>query len=336
VALGLGIGLAAFYILPVVLEQHWIQSEGAFAAGLNINVNFLFNRSDDADHTKFNMLVSGLACAEMALLAAAGVPALRRARRGNSLRPGTSSCADALCYGLPVLLGLAALFWGLLFRWARPIWLTLPRFWMAQFPWRSLYILNLALAVSFAVAAYASRRKALWLGAAVVLWLVLGGGVLRGAPWQPDDIHELIAAAHSQAGYIGVVDEFLPVGVDPDNLEEDAPLVAVLDSGGEPIAGVEPQIVRWRAEEKVLTVVTDAPARLRLRLVNYRAWNATVNGAWVAPQTDPDTGQMVIPVPAGHSEVCVWFGYTADRPASAAVSLVALAIVVFFALKRSA
>jgi len=34
VALGLGLGLAAFYVVPVVVEQHWIQSEEAFAAGL--------------------------------------------------------------------------------------------------------------------------------------------------------------------------------------------------------------------------------------------------------------------------------------------------------------
>ena len=53
-ALGLGLGLATFYILPAALEQHWIQSEGAFATGYDIRANFLFNGSGDADQVAFN------------------------------------------------------------------------------------------------------------------------------------------------------------------------------------------------------------------------------------------------------------------------------------------
>src|SRR5664280_1439081 len=106
-ALGLGLGLATFYVLPVALEQHWIQSEDAFATGYDIRANFLFNRSGDADQVAFNRLVSELACAEMMLLAAASIPALRWARKAEGLRGEARS-------GLPVLLGLAAFFSALL------------------------------------------------------------------------------------------------------------------------------------------------------------------------------------------------------------------------------
>src|ERR1035437_170367 len=104
----------------------------------------------------------------MMVLAAASIPALQWARKAEGLRGKARS-------GLPVLLALAAFFSALLFRWTRPVWLLLPRFWMAQFPWRSLFVISLALAVSIVTASYAMRRAGLWLGVAVAVWLALGG-----------------------------------------------------------------------------------------------------------------------------------------------------------------
>ena len=324
-ALGLGLGLATFYILPVALEQRWIQSEDAFATGYDIRANFLFNRSGDADQVAFNRLVSELACAEMMLLAAASIPALRWARKAEGLRGKARS-------GLPVLLGLAAFFSALLFRWTWPVWLLLPRFRMAQFPWRSLFVISLALAVTIVTAAYATRRRGLWLGVAVAVWLALGGAILKRAPWLPDDIHELIEAAHSQKGYVGVVDEFLPVGVDPESLDADAPRIAAFNESGEEVGdGLRTTVSIWHTEEKRFTVETDRPARLRLHLLNFRAWHATLNGSPIMSQTDPDTGQMVISVPKGHSEVRIWFGPTPDRAAGVTVSLCVVGALLMFA-----
>ena len=324
-ALGLGLGLATFYILPAAVEQNWIQSEDAFATGYDIRANFLFSGSGDADQVAFNRLVSELACAEMVLLAAASIPALRGARKAEGLRGKARS-------GLPVLLGLAAFFSALLFRWTRPVWLLLPRFWMAQFPWRSLFVISLALAVTIVTASYAMRRTGLWLGVAVAVWLALGGAILKRAPWLPDDIHELIEAAHSQKGYVGVVDEFLPAGVDPESLDADAPRIAAFhESGAEAEDGLRTTVSIWHTEEKRFTVETDRPARLRLHLLNFPAWHATLNGSRIMAQTDPDTGQMVISVPKGHSEVRIWFGPTPGRAAGVTVSLCVLGALLMFA-----
>jgi hypothetical protein len=324
-ALGLGLGLAAFYILPAALEQHWIQSEDAFATGYDIRANFLFNRSGDADQVAFNRLVSELACAEMMLLAAASIPALRWARKAEGLRGEARS-------GLPVLLGLAAFFSALLFRWTGPVWLLLPRFWMAQFPWRSLFVISLALAVTMVTAGYAMRRTGLWLGVAVAVWLALGGAILTRAPWLPDDIHKLIEAAPSQKGYVGVVDEFLPVGVDPESLDADAPRIAAFHESGEEVGdGVRTTVSIWHAEEKRFTVETDRPAQLRLHLLNFHAWHATLNGSPIMPQTDPGTGQMVISAPKGHSEVRIWFGPTPGRAAGVTLSFCAVGALLMFA-----
>jgi hypothetical protein len=321
----LGLGLAAFYILPIANEMSWIQSEGAFSGGLSLWNNFLFHRSDDAPHTEFNLLVSALACAEMALAGAAFPLAFGRKRDADTPQN------EAVRAGLPALCTLAALYAVMLFPWSQPAWRLLPRIWMAEFPWRSLYILNLALAL--AVVAVLSRpavsaRSRWWWGILVAMaWLGLGGGVLARAPWMPEDIHEVVAAANSREGYVGVVDEFLPVGVDPDNLLAEAPrLVAVDEDGDEQeIPGLKLAVALWNTEEKRFSVDAPEAARIRLHLVNYRAWRATVNGTQVRPQTDPQTGQMVIPVPAGHCDIRVWFGHTRDRTIGPAVSFLSLA-----------
>jgi hypothetical protein len=321
--MALGLGLAAFYILPIAMEMKWTQGQDAFAGGLSLWNNFLFHRSEDADHTAFNLLVSALACGEMALAGVAFPVALRR-MRGADGQP-----AEPLRSGLPALCTLAAIYAVMLFPWSEPVWRILPRIWMAEFPWRSLYILNLALAMALVAALRNAKARAAWAALAAVVWLGAGGAILAAAPWDPDEIHEMIAAANSPEGFVGVVDEFLPAGVDPDNLDADAPRFVAVDESGEPqqMGGLKITRVLWNAEEKRFTVESEEPARLRLHLVNYPAWRATVNGAPTTPLTDSDTGQMVIAVPAGRSEVRVWFGHTPDRTAGPAVSLLAAAIL---------
>jgi hypothetical protein len=331
-ALALGLGLAAFYILPVAAEMSWIQSEGAFSGGLSVENNLLFNRSDDEDHTVFNLLVSELACAELALAGVAFPLALGRINKEKGREN------QALREALPVLLSVAALYGVLLFRWSKPIWLLMPRLWMAEFPWRSLYILNLALVVAIVAVGRGMLRKAVWGAVVVALWMVMGGAILVRAPWLPDEVHGLIEEAESQAGYVGVVDEFLPRGVNPEQLDSSAPLVGLADAEDEdkerPAPGV--RILAWHCEEKRIAVESTEAVRLRLHLLNYPAWRATVNGRAVTPEAEEETGQMILTAPPGKSELRAWFGNTADRTAGASVSLGAVAILLVLALRRRA
>ena len=325
IGMALGLGLAAYYIYPAAIEMKWIQSEGAFAGGLSLWNNFLFHRSDDAPHTEFNLLVSALACAEMALAAAAFLLALGRLRRAEAPQN------DSLRGGLPALCALAGLYGVMLFPWSQPLWRALPRIWMAEFPWRSLYILNLALAMSLVAAISRAVGRGRWFWGVLVAatWVALGGGILARAPWMPDDIHQLVAAANSDAGYAGVVDEFLTVGVDPDSLEADAPRLVSVDEEGDAreVPRLKLDVALWNTEEKRFAVDAPEPVRIRLHLVNYPAWKAEVNSIPLPPATDSQTGQMVIPLPAGHSDVRIWFSHTRDRTAGPATSLIALSAV---------
>jgi len=333
IGMALGLGLAAFYILPIAVEMPWTQGNDAFAGGLSLWNNFLFHRSDDEDHTRFNMLVSALACAEMAIAAAAFTTSLRRLREFDDDGELPDARGRAVRAGLPILCAIGGAYAVMLFPWSAPLWRILPRIWMAEFPWRSLYLLNLALAMALVAALRGARARLAWVALTGIVWLGLGAAVLQSAPWNSYEVHDLIAAAHSDEGYVGVVDEFLPAGIDPDNLNTDAPRLVALDTDGDEDLTVKTVVELWNTEEKRFSADAPAPSRVRLHLVNYRPWRASVNGALIAPQTDSETGQMVIPVSRGHNEVRVWFGHTPDRTLGPTVSLASL-FVLLLLLRR--
>ena len=68
-ALILGFGLAAFYLVPALYEQKWVEIAQVLSPGVRPQDNFLFTPINDPDHNRFNLLISLLATAEMFLLA---------------------------------------------------------------------------------------------------------------------------------------------------------------------------------------------------------------------------------------------------------------------------
>jgi hypothetical protein len=105
------------------------------------------------------------------------------------------------------------------------------------------------------------------------------------------------------------------------------------DEADAPPPGAKIQIQLWQPQHKELLVESPAPARVALRLLNYPAWQVSVNGKSVVPERPDDVDQMIVPIGAGKSEIRVRFSRTLDRTAGAALSL--LSILVGFGLLRS-
>jgi len=325
-ALALGLGLAAFYLLPAAYEQRWANIAQALSSGLLPVQNFLFTTIDDVEHTWFNWISS--ICALFLILLSASTALASRKLARNPASPSNSRTLWS------TLLLLAAASTLLMVRLTLPLWQLLPKLRFVQFPWRWMSMLAVV-GCCFLAAAMERRRGWLWLVLFVALSAPLGIFLTQNTWWDPDEMPTQKAAITSGTGYEGV-DEYDPLGDDHLDLPKHAPLAAILPASPEdsdappPKAKIQTQL--WQPEDKQIVVETSAPARVALRLVNYPAWRVTVNGRNAAPERPDDVSQMLIPIEAGKSEIEVRFARTPDRTAGLAIS--AFSLIVCLGLLR--
>ncbi len=314
IALVLGTALAAFYIVPVIYEQRWVDIMQVLSPGDRPQENFLFTYSQDAYHNRFNITVSAVAVSELVMLAAF-VWISRRRRR--DLRDPWWSLVLWGAVTMLLMLPVTALAWE-----------YLPKLRFVQFPWRWLLCLNVSLALLFALA---FRRWAM----RIVLCLVLLAMIPLvwhefQQPWWDNagDINELLDNQQDGPGYEGV-DEYTPTGADPYEVNHDARRVTLEGPGQAQI-----HVLQWNPESKGFTANMSQDGYLTLRLFNYPAWKVQVNDRPVAAASRETTGQMLVPVKAGDNRVEVTFVRTPDRTVGALISAVTVAGILGFVLIR--
>ncbi len=313
-AMLLGAGLASFYLLPAIYEQRWINVGEVLSPGVRPQDNFLFTTIADPDHNRFNRLVSTIALAEIVVLALA----IWISRRSPKKRLGTA--ADQSPWML--LSAWAAASTVLLLSVSNLLWQHLPKLRFMQFPFRWLLCLNATLAMLLTMAA--KRWTSRLLASAVLLAAVILAGYRIQPPWwdTADDIREMSDAVANGAGYEGA-DEYVPAGADAYELNKS--LLRVSDNTGAPVPN---KMLVWRQTEKHFTVHAAAPQNMTVRLFSYPAWNVVVNGKPTETGRTDVTGLIVIPVPAGDSDVSIHFRRTTDRLVGGVVSLISLGLLI--------
>jgi non-canonical purine NTP pyrophosphatase (RdgB/HAM1 family) len=338
-AIALGAGLASFYLLPAIYEQGWINLSEVLSPGVRPQDNFIFTTIADPDHNRFNLLVSTIALAEIGVLVFA-IWFSRQTKGGGTAAPSTSSgqalgCpvprrAPGVTLGPRPLMLLSA--WSavsalLLLSVSNLLWQHLPKLRFVQLPFRWLLCMNAALTMLLTMAT--KRWTSRILASAVLLGAVILGGYRIQPPWwdMAADIREMSDAIADGTGYEGS-DEYVPVAADPYELNKSLPRVS--DNTGAPVPS---KILAWRQREKHFKVHTVAPQNLVVRLFNYPAWEVAVNGKPTETRTTDVTGLIVIPVPAGDSEVHIHFRRTIDRVVGIVVSLISLAVLVVACIK---
>jgi hypothetical protein len=307
-AVVLGIGLASFYLFPAIFEEKWINIGEVLGAGVRPQDNFLFTTLADVDHNRFNLLVSSVALGEIGIMALA----IWRSHASRLKK-------DTFWLPLSAWGGVTAL---LMFSASNPLWQYLPKFRFVQLPFRWLLCLNAALALLLALATRRWLTRALAAAALLAVLLVVGHRIQ--APWwdNASDIKEMSEAMADGTGNEGI-DEYVPAGADPYELNKDLPRIT--DVSGK---AVPAQMITWGPIEKHFIVDASQPANLTLRLFNYPAWQVTVNDRPAATSTAEVTGQMLIPVAAGQSDVRIHFGRTLDRTIGDIVSMISLLLLV--------
>jgi len=326
VGLALGFGLAGFYILPAAYEQRWVNIAQALSAGLLPTENFLYTIINDPEHTLFNWIASTIAILLMILTGLAALGA-RRAEQDREKALNNHTWQPLL-----LLAGLATL---LMLRFTSPLWAILPKLRFVQFPWRWMSLLAVAFAVF--VGSAMGRKRWGWVWAVATFALIGGTAVVlvqRGW-WDTQDIPALRAAIASGIGFDGT-DEYDPAGDDHTNLPTKSSEAMVMDTDSIPGPNSIPKIrvERWSPEDKEVSVSSREPFFLGLRLLNYPAWRAEVNGAEVTPRGGDDYNQMIVPVPAGESHVRVRFARTWDRTLGGGISLVAVFFLLWLGMRR--
>jgi 6-pyruvoyl-tetrahydropterin synthase related domain len=312
-AAALGAMLAGFYLLPAYHQQSWVNIEQVLAPGVRPLDNFLFTKTDDLDHNRFNLLVSIVAVLQFVDLVGAFI--LARSFRRHKL--------------WPFLLGWSILCALLMLKPTYPLWDHLPELRFVQLPWRWLLCLN----VPFAMAIAISVRRWWWRGvlclATLAVLLVVWHRVQ--APWwdTSGDIQEMLDNQQDGTGNEGA-DEYVPAGADAYDIDQKAPLVQFEGKGRAQIS-----VQEWHGEERTMIASASSPGKLVLRLFNYPLWKVKVNGRPVQTETTPHTGQMIVPIAAGENRVQINFVEGWDRKLGLLFSGFAMAmILIWFAIWR--
>jgi hypothetical protein len=302
----LGLALASFYLFPAAYEQRWVNIAQAVSLGLQPSDNFLYTMTNDPEHNVFNWIASSVA---IVLIVMTGIASLVAHRS-----PAKNEATDETKKLWRVLLFLSAAAIFMMMRPSSVFWEYLFKLRFVQFPWRWMSIL--AVPYSCFLAAAMTRRRAGWiLGAAVIVVSAAAGAFLvQQTWWDSDEIPALREAIVNDQGFEGT-DEYDPVDDDHTNLPEKAPRVAILpdDESGGAAPRAEVRVLRWNAEVRDLQVSSQKPVRVTLRLLDYPAWRAEVNGKVATPQHAETSGQMILRLPAGTQHITLKFVRTPDR-----------------------
>lgn len=321
-AMIIGLGLAAFYIVPAAYEQRWVQISEVVSLNLAPERNFIFAHSPDPEFQLFNWKVSAAA---MLLLLIAGIAAVFVARRRRNFLE---------IWWMLLALGAAATF--LMFPPSTLLWRHLPKLRFLQFPWRWLGPLGVVFAAFVASCWTNPKRRRITWAAVLALLALLASGIASDAWWDSEDVDHVADGIQSGYGYEGT-DEYAPVGADiyalpgwiaPDTEPSGDPTPSVEELPDDetkpvPLKYSHVKIEKWTAVRKSFTVDADSPVTLAIRLVNYPAWHVSIDGAASPAATLKETGQMLVPIAAGKHRVEIRFVRTPDRTAGGIVSLIA-------------
>jgi hypothetical protein len=209
----------------------------------------------------------------------------------------------------------------LMFSLTSLLWSHLPLLKYVQLPWRWLLCLNVSLALLIIIATQTWRSRSI--GYAVLFGMLVFVWHKVQPPWwdHASDVERIHMAMLSGDGYDGT-DEYVPISTDGYEIDK-AARKATLNGPGR----AQIRIKKWDAEDKAFSVDVTEPTQLVLRLFNYPAWQALVNGHVVETRTDDTTGQMIVPVQTGANDIRIRFIRTWDRSVGGWISIAAAVIV---------
>jgi hypothetical protein len=325
----LGLGLAAFYIVPAAYERRWVDITHALSPGVRYQDGFLFSHSGDVFHDAVLRKISWIFVTILATICFCVLVAWLRGRSRRILLPLLATSAVLLALQMP---------------WSAPIWEHTPELKFLQFPWRWTLVLSLVFAATIGLAATprepSDRRsftRSLPFHAAILLLAVLA--IIPKAAklfWQYCDDEDAVSAQvelfQSGSGYEGT-DEYAPLGADNSLVQQALPRIRLLkspdaetapspagDDQANPAYSPDPNdelpaqidIQLWEPEHRSATITLPTAGFAVLRLMDYPALQVRANGAVQTSRPHRADGLMAIPIQPGTTHIEIRYASTPD------------------------
>lgn len=311
----LGLGLAAFYVLPAAIERRWVQIAMANVEGMRIQDNFLFHHTADAAHDEVLHTASLIAAVLLAATTLVFVASLCRAasREKQPL---------AVTRALPMLI-LAFVIGLLLTPAGAVVWRFAPEMAFLQFPWRLTAILAAMLCAGIAMLLPRLNFNSVWSTVAAISLVPCLAWPLLGAFTQGCDDEDTVAARLAVFNHhmgSDPTDEYTTGQADNDALAHNNPPFWIADDGSAaaPTSGEQPGSAPMH-----FALQTSHDAALILNLREFPAWNVSINGKPAKERIDRADGLIALPIHAGRSQVDISYAITADREWGDGLSIVA-------------
>jgi hypothetical protein len=363
----LGLGLAAFYVLPAAYERRYVQIAMAIIPNMRIQDNFLFHHTTDALHDQVlhtASLIAVLLIATTTLLIttiallrynsvkrlespaqgelekdASARPAPERASRVEGgverpphfVRPHTPFKSRTLLTSLAILTIAITL---LLTPLTAFIWNHAPELAFLQFPWRILAILAAVLGLTIALALTPLNLKpasitAITLALAAALTYP-AYAVFHQTCDAEDTVPARLALFHSNQG-TDPTDEYTPVPADNDSLAHaDPPYWLSPDPNAKATSNAAPGPAPTH-----LTLNSPVPEDIILNLRDYPAWHITLNGTPVTTHIHRDDGLITLPISAGPSTIDINYARMPDQTVGDLITAIALITLAILLASRS-
>jgi len=352
----LGLGLTAFFWLPVLDETQWVRANAeAYVALSDFHTRFvsqeqLLGLPVPLDASAANPLMPmSLGPVIVALSAAAvltaGISSLTSQASdksqaltsdlfATSLRPVTWVMFFATVLLVTVFMMTPDSVW---------LWERIPPLPIAQYPWRLMGVANLASA--FLAGAALAVWRDLGVRGPAVLVAAIAVVILAVAPYlyppkpfvqygEPTLADVISYEVRSQVIGMTTLGEYLPIWAQV--RPADSPMVADY-LAARPInkldvtalsSDIEWQVTAHTATRDAFRFASPRPFTARLRTFYYPGWQAEIDGKPAPIRIEPPLGLITVDVPAGTHELVVRFTDTPLRAAANAVSLLAVILAV--------
>ena len=331
----LGIGLAAFYVIPAIIEQRWVQISMATIRGVRYQDNFFFGHIGSISHDAILRTASLCGAALLALTAVFIAAALYFSSREPKLAPALGGGRKRAILALAVLACVVAF---LLTSPSAILWRHVPELSFLQFPWRFCAILGAVTAATLALAGPRCQRRPIAAAAialALTLALTFGGDrVFRQPYYQVFSIPSIVAHFY-HGGQYDPTDEYTPNRADSMALQHSNPASWIADTpdGPAPQAAAGDYSIDL-ARRLHFTVSTLVPSFVVLSLRDYAAWRISINGTPIDSRPHRKDGLIALPIAGGISRIDIAYAHTPDQTAGWIVTALSAGLLLFVWRKR--